>query len=813
MKYFLPLFFLSVQWAFAQNAIINGKVVSIDNAPVEFANVNLFQLPDSTFINALNTNEAGTFTFNNIGLGNYYITIKNFGFTSYQSSLIAVVESESNITLPSITLQSSTNKLKEVEVTAEKSYMQQMADKKVYNVDKNITTAGGTAADVLNNIASTSQDADGNISLRGSENVSILINGKPSTIAGGDKAQILQQIPANTIQSIEVITNPSSKYDAEGATGIINIITKRNEKENLSGNIGVAYTIYDMISTNILLSYKNKKYNIGGSYAINYNPRFFEGYSFRENIFADTAFNNEQTNNGTRIQFTNTAKINADYYFNANNTLSTTFSFNRDKSENPETIAFLNYNVSDVLGERRDRKVTNERVNNNYDAGINYKHLFKKKGNELSADFNFSNNRRNEFSKFEDNYATINFVPGEYGVLFTQTNTNIGNTFQYLAQIDNITLIGKTAKIETGIKSTVRNIEGNFELNNLDTLTNTFQFDSLNGKRTFEYTEQVYAAYFNYSNKIKALSYQAGIRAEQTFLDGSGQSFTTPLTNVNRKYFNVFPSAFLAYTFKNQHQLQLNYAMRISRPQFSQLMPFVEISDPFNLRIGNPLLFPEIIHSIELGWNKTFISKHNVSSTLYYRQTNNNINRIRTLNDEGVATVTFENLNKQFSYGAEIIIRNNFAKWVDVTTSFNGFQSYVNGTNVSANFTNNAFAYTFKNSVNFRFLKNTSFQTTFNYNSPIPIAQGRLISYWGFDAALKKDILKNKATIAINAQDIFFSRRFGVEQQQATFNQEFWRRRQSRVVVISFNYRFGNDIQSNKKKGTRGDGGGMPDDF
>jgi len=810
---------LAVGWVAplcAQQYVVAGRVVAADKTPAAFAAVKLLTVTDSALVKGMTTDMDGAFRIEGVAGGSYLLKIQSLGFKDFYAPAFTLSDAQPEKQFAMLTLQPDVKRLKEVEVVAEKPFVQQQADKRVYNVEKNITATGGTAAEVLQNIPSVTQDADGNVSLRGSESVNIWINGKPSTLAGGDKAQILQQIPANTIVSIEVISNPSSKYDAEGSSGIINIITKRSEKENLSVNVGVNYTIYNKAGFNTALNYKNKHYSIGGSYALNYNPRFNEGYNYRKNIYEDTTFSSKQVNDGNRIQLNNTLRLNGEYYLNKSNTVGATFSLSRENSDNPETTKFFNYDGLDVLATVMLRETESTRKSWNYEGGLNYKHVFKKPQRELTADATFSRNSRDEASTFNDSYKMLNYVEGNYPYRFSQINTNGGNTSNFVFQTDYSHAINKESKLETGAKATIRDIVGDYELLYLDTLAGDYVTDSLNGGRHFEYNEQVYAAYMNYSNKFKQLSYQFGLRAEQTFINGSGRSISVADTSVKRNYFYVFPTGFLAYSLKKEHQLQLSYSMRISRPWYMQLIPFTEVSDPYNLRIGNPNLKPEIFHSMELGWNKTF-KKHFTSASFYYRQTNNNIGRIRTIDEEGIATTTFENLNKQYSLGVEMIVRNNWTKWWDMTTSFNGYQTLINGENVSPELSNSGFGYTVKNSQNFRFWKNAAFQVSTNYNGPMPSAQGNMIAFWSMDLALKKDLLKNKATLTINAQDIFFTRKFGFEQDQPTFYQDFWRRRESRVVTISFNYRFGTNENANQRKKGKGgmpqDGGGDMMDF
>lgn len=785
-----------------QNAIIKGRVVSSTREEVAYATIKLLSWPDSIFRQGTVTGTSGEFILQNISAGNYIIHVQSLGYKTYISAPFVISQNEPVKELGDIVLIKDVKRLKEIEITAEKPFIQQQADKRIYNVEKNFTTSGGNAADLLQHIPSVSLDADGNISLRGSENIQILINGKPTTLAGGDRASLLQQIPANNIVSIEVITNPSSRYDAEGSSGIINIITKRTEKENISGHINLHHTIYNKAGMNAHLQYKNKSFLTGVNYSIQYNPRFFDGYSFRKNIFPDTLFSSEQINYGDRVPLNQNIRLNTEYYFSRKTTLGATISYHHELSTSPETIFFRNYDMQFDITSEAIRKVTNHQTSDNYDVSINLKHAFSKTGTELTADITFSRNNRNELLRFNDEILMTNHANGFYPFPLVQTNFNNTTTDMYLFQTDYVHSLNSTSKIETGAKATIRNIIGYYELQYFDTTRKYFQPDLLNGQITFRYTEQVYAGYLLYSNTWKKINYQSGLRGEQTVIAGRGHSLATPDATISRHYFNLFPSASVAYTFAQQHQLQGSYSMRISRPWFRQLLPFAEVADPYNQRIGNPNLNPEIFHSFEINWSKKVTQHHFLSVSIYYRQTNNNISRIRKIDAEGISTITFENLNRQFAYGSEMIIRNQFFKWWDMTTSFNGYQSQVNGSNIAPNMTNRGFAFSLKNNTNFRFRHNTSLQITTQYQAPIPTAQGRLISVWGIDLAAKKDLIKNKATLTLNMQDIFFTRRFGVKQNQPQFEQTFWRTRETRVLTFSFNYRFGsNDTGSTKRKG------------
>lgn len=803
------LFFSSIIQA---QVIVNGSIISMpEKSAVPFAAVALLSLTDSSVIKGVAADENGNFIIQDIENENYILKIQALGYRTQYYALPKWDDKSKEINVGEIALRKDMKRIQEVEISAEKPFVQQQADKRVYNVDKNITTLGGNASDVLKNIPSVTEDADGNISLRGSENVNILINGKPSTIGGGDKSEILQQIPADIIQSIEIISNPSAKYDAEGSAGIINIVTKRSEKENLSGNISSTYTIYDKASFNTSLNYRNKKINAGISYSFNYNPRYFDGFNSRKNIFSDTTFFSTQINDGDRNSTNHNIKTNFEYLIDKSASIELTFSASPSVRRNPEEIEFLSFDENQILGERRNRNISSKRNSDNYASGINYQKKFKNPQHSLSISGNYSNNKSEDNQIFNDKYSMINFIEDDFDFVFLQFNKDINKTEQYIFQADYIYPINKNSKLEAGIKSSVRDISGSFILDNFDTLSETFLPDSLNGGRFFDYTEQVYAAYTSYSNSFKNFNYQFGFRSEHTVIDGNGQSFTVENARIKNNYFKVFPSAFFSYKFKNDHQVNLNYSKRISRPWYRQLIPFLDVNDPLNLRIGNPDLNPEIFHSIELGWNKTF-KKHFISSNIYYRQTNDNIGRIRTIDEEGVATTTFENLNKQYAYGIEFITKHNFTKWWDITNSFNGYQSFVNAKNVNTQISNSGFSYSIRSSQNFKVWKGLLFQTIFFYNGPMPTAQGKIKPMWSIDLALKKEFLHKKASITINAQDIFFERIFRFTQTQPSFEQTFRRARESRVVSISFSYRFGtNDNKNNKRRGNDGGGEMMED--
>jgi outer membrane receptor protein involved in Fe transport len=791
---------------------IAGKLIDKQSQkPLEFATVALYRIPriqnakkDSIILETGTTsNDKGEFILEQVKVGRFMLKIDFIGYKTFQSDTFMITPKTPEMLFAKLEISGSEQQLAGVEVIGEKAMFEQQLDKKVFNVEKNITATGGTVTDVLQNIPSVSVDIDGNVSMRGSGNVTILIDGKPSGLTGANRAAALSQLPASTVEKIEVITNPSARYDADGMSGIINIVTKKNKLEGLNGNISVGVGTRNKYNTALNLSYKIKKFNFFGNYSYRFDQRFSNGYSLRENRINDSIWNTNQYNDGLRKPNFHIGKIGADYYLNNTTTISTSLGYSYRKSVDTDNLIYKNSDKFKQPLYDYTRNTVGSETGNNWDFALNFKRSFPSNKSELSADVVYS---------YAENPTLSSFVTQKQAYLYTkndslQNTTNLSGVKILTLQTDFVLPIGKAkkGKFETGYKSIFRTIDNNFVSNSFHWEKNSYQQDTrLNND--YRYNESINAAYVMLGNEFKGFQWQAGLRAEQTF---TKSEVLTTAQVFDNQYFNIFPSLVINKQLKGDQEFTLSFSRRLNRPQAGTLNPFVDYSDPLNLRKGNPSLLPEYINSFELGYNKNW-KLYSLSTTIYYRTIEGVISRFRTLDSLGIATTTFANLTSGTSYGLEMVSRLQPFNWWDLTLSGNIAQSTVNGTNIDATLNNNNLIWNVRFISNTRVHKTLNFQIIGNYNAPFVLPQGLSIPIYGVDFAVKKDVMNGKGSFTLNISDVFDMRKFGATLSSATFTNEFVRKRESQVATLNFVYRFGSkDFAPARRKTNKGNEGGL----
>lgn len=785
-------------------AIGKIKGVVLDNnskQAVEFATIALYKLKDSSLVNGVVAGEKGNFQLSELPFGRYFMKINFIGYKQLVIDTIAIRPKAVEIDLGHIKLKSNTEQLGEVEVAAEKSTLQLGIDRKIFNVEKSIVSEGGSVNDVLQSIPSVSVDIDGNVSLRGSGNVTVLIDGKPSGITGSSRAAILQQIPASSIESIELITNPSAKYDPDGMSGIINIITKKNKLNGFNGSVSVGAGTGDKYNAAAALSYRNSKINVYANYGFRSNNKTGDGTAFRQNYFTDTTFFLRQNNRSLNKNISHNIKGGLDFYINDKNTIGGSVMYNTGSEKSNETINFFEADLNDITGASYARDVNTDEVPISIDYNLNYRKTFTKPKQELLFDATYSDasGKKNERYVERDymlKYDYKNATPFKQNII-----TNTKNTI-FTGQVDYVQPLKSQMKWELGAKTTMRDINSDFKSDVFNYTSNDFQLDS-NLSNNFIYTENIYAAYSTFSGTIKNFGYQLGLRAEEA--NTLSNSVTTNETFSNN-YFNFFPSVHLAQKFAKEQELQVSYSRRINRPNIRNLNPFKDYSDPYNIRFGNPYLKPEYTNSYELSYLKYF-KKGVITATAYYRQTDGVIQRYKTVSDSTSSFITFINLDKSQSSGLELILKTDITKWWNITFSANGFQTIIDGSNVQADLQNENLSYIVKLLSNMRVWKNMDIQVTANYNGPTATLQGEVKSMFTMDLGLKKEIFKN-ASLSLNITDLTDARKMQiVANNDPTFYQEMNRKKESRIATLTFSYRFGK--MSESKKGRQDKPGGM----
>jgi len=801
------LFAILTAQVFAQagKAKITGVLKDAQtNETIPFATAVLINKTTKTNAKVAQTDVNGAFTMTDVPAGTFTFKISFVGYQTMVRDNITITANSGTINFGEIKMNASKgNVLSEVTVTGQKAAMQMGIDKKVFSVDQSLVSEGGSAGDLLQNVPSVSTDIDGNVSLRGSSGVKVLIDGKPSLIAGGNVAQILQSIPASSIESVEVITNPSAKYDAEGQSGIINIVLKKNTKLGFNGSAALTAGNRDNYNANTNLSFQNSKVNLYGNYSYRYGNRLGGGFQDITylNSTNSTAFANQNTSTNSLDKGHN-VKAGLDYYLAPKSVLSLSGGFNNRVNDRDELINInqLGTALNPVLLSNRNNATTGD--GNSYDLNLDFNQKFKKPKEELTFNFGYSNGTNNNYQTYNTNVTnlngnTVNLNPS------LQRITNTGDNSNYNIQLDYTLPLGKAGKMEAGYRSQIR--LGNNDQYADSVLVNTNVYVQNNKLiNDFNSKDQVHALYLNYQNQIKDFGYQLGLRAEDARLDTYLQGYQNNILTGNEgniHYKRLYPSIFLTQKLKGEQQLQLSYTRRVNRPRPWDTNPFLDVSEPLNYRAGNPNLLPEDVHSFELGYSK-YWKKVTLTSSLYFRQTNDVIQRVRSVPDaSGIITTTPQNLTQQINSGLELIGRFDLIKDLNFTTNVNLYQSKFDG---DARFNiadRSGFSWNANLTANLTVAKNVSLQMRGDYRAPEVMAQGRRNAMYGLDAGAKYDFPNKKASLSFNVRDVFNTRRWSMTTDDNFTYIDFQRRMQGTMGNLTFSYRFGkNTFNFNKKK-------------
>ncbi|MEP7265453.1 MAG: TonB-dependent receptor, partial [Bacteroidota bacterium] len=782
-----------------KTGIILGSVIdAASGEPVEYAAIAVFSVRDSSLKGGSLSNEKGKFTVTELpAMGRFRIKISFIGYADWQSEPVMLTPQKGSYDIGVVKMNVSGKNLNEVDITAEKSDFQNSIDRKVYNVDKNLVNVGGTATDVLQNVPSVTVDMDGNVSLRGSGAVTVFIDGKPSTLTGGSRQAILQQIPASAIESVEVISNPSAKYDAEGMAGIINIKTKKGKLKGLNGNTTLSVGTNNKYNASVGLNHRGAKLNVFGNYSFRSEER--ESESNSDQIYKQEITFKEikSSSEGEQKNVFHTVKAGFDYNLNNQNTIGLSGSYSmRDENDPESNINLINYfSGEDAVSTRYEKSIQD---NNTLEGTLDYRRTFKDSKSELTASATYSMSDRGEDNSYSGTSLEVPYQLNNSAATFTSA----------IAQADYSHPFAN-AKLETGLKATQRINDNDVHA---EVLSDGFYLNDIQYTDHFIYEEDVLAGYALYSGKIKFLDYSAGLRAEQTLTNGDSK---TTSVNIDRNYLAFFPSASIKYNWKKSNDLQLSYSRRTNRPNINSLNPFVDYSDTLNIRTGNPYLLPEYIHSAELSYAKT-LDKITATATVYYRHIDDVISRYHLVDETtGISTYTVLNFNTADNIGLEGILRYQ-AKAGSLMWSFNVFQNTVNGSNVDPDITGTNTNWNTRLTANWKLMKNFTAQLTGMYSAPDRQPQRTIRSMMsGVDAGVKYDFWKGKASLGFNVTDIFKTRKFDIHQDQDFYVLDSVRRRESQVATLSFSYRFGaqdNPFALRKKKNNPVQEGGGDND-
>lgn len=808
---------LSTILLFGQNYELKGIITDDTGIPLEMASISVLQ--GDELVDGGITDFNGNFTYQ-LFEGNYTLKIE---YTSFETKKIKVSLTE-NKDLGSIRLVTKISVLDEVQVVVEKTEVEVKLDKKIYNIGKDLTISGGTISDALNNVPSVSADVDGTISLRGNENVRILINGKPSTLAGFGDQDVLQQLPAESIERIEVISSPSARYDAEGTAGIINIVLKRDKTLGYNGSsqVNVGTPMNNGVTFNGNL--RTEKFNFFNT--TTYSKRKPPGNAIFDNTFTSGAFDRiTEDRFYNRNQEDLTINFGSQYFISDYESITASM-YVRPGQRNDYNENITNRFANGEFDSRTSRDEFDSRDDNRHQAALNYEKQFdpEKRDHKITLDAQVSwRNRDQEVNIAENQFGMGN----EDGFLLAQekifdTQRQIG----YLIQGDYVLPLGKDGQFEAGFRGDFNYNNTIFDLSLLDDETGQLVPDDLSNE--FDYLENVGALYTQYGNKIgENLSFLLGLRYEYTQLKGN----TTPLlgestgldqfypdgdivTNFDNRFSNFFPTVNMIYKFENDQELTLGYNRRINRPRSWFINPFPSRTSRTNIFQGNPSLQPAFADAIDLGHLKRW-DKLTLTSSIYYQRETNSFERIQEdlgiVTSDGINVIINRpiNLSTNERVGAEVGALYNPTKKVRFNGSFNFFRFESNGEFRGQDFGATNLSFFGRLSSRVELPWGVNWQTNGFWRGPTENAQTKTESILSLDLAFSKDLFNDNATISFNVRDVFNSRRriAFTETPLFTSQTEFqWRERQ---VTLSFVYRFN---QQKNEREKRKNGGNFDDE-
>jgi iron complex outermembrane recepter protein len=772
-----------------------------DQKIIDAATVSVFRAKDSVLFKAGITDKAGNFLFENVPAGRYYIEATSVGHLKTFSSILDVSAS-STVNAGTLQLKSTTRTLKEVTVSGKKPFIERKADRTVVNVDAAISSAGSTALEILEKAPGVTVDKDGNISLKGKQGVLVMMDGRPSYLSGQELTNVLKNMPASAIDQVEIMTNPSSKYDAAGNSGIINIKTKKNKLKGLNGNIsaGITQGRYTKTNNSFNINYRKGKVNLFGSYSYSY----WQGY---EDLFIHRNFRNTVTKDLETIfdQHSNmkfgapehNLKVGLDFYANKKTTAGIVLSGFINPSRNNGVNTTLLEGADKVVDSIVVANNSEKGKSNNLSANFNLRHSFDTTGKEFTLDLDYLTYFQNKNQFFENSYLHPDYTPQRGD---SQLIGRLPATIHiYSAKTDFTFPLKKSAKIETGVKSSYVTTDNDALYQ--DNTTAGYITDE--GKTNhFIYKENINAAYINYSRQIKKWGLQAGLRAENTNAHGHQVgNASRPDSSFTKNYINLFPTVYLTYEANTKNTFSVNYGRRIDRPDYGDLNPFYYFLDEYTYKVGNTLLQPQFTNNIELSHTyKGFLT-----TTLNYSVTNNVFTDVlKQITAERKTFQTKENIATRTNVGLAVSAYFPVTKFWTTNIYGNVIRDAYKGA-LDGGFLN-VNSVTFFTNINnqFRFTKGWSAELGGFYRTKGIESQIIIDPLWRLDAGVQKEVLKTKGTIKVGIRDIFASQNFTGKVLYQDIDVMIKNRHDSRSASLTFTYRFGKPLQNQQRRKTGG---------
>jgi outer membrane receptor protein involved in Fe transport len=765
----------------AQNTGTIRGMVNDTRTPLEFVTVALYNTAGTgKAIYVIVTDSSGSFFFDKLPLGNYGIKFTLIGYNTGLQHL-SLTEPVTGFKLDNFVMIKDQNFMQAVTVTAQKKLIEKTPEGFIINAAANITASGGTATELLKNTPTILVDAEGAITLRGKTPL-ILINGRNSTFSNTD------QIPASSIESIEIINNPTAKYDANAESGIINIKLKKNKQNGTTGAlaIGAGLGSQGRINSSLLLNHKTKKWNTGLGYDNRFAGRTRKINGSRTNFYLPDDYLLSQNRNDKRIEQLQNLKFNLDYVPDNKNSFSFEAVGSLEGQDNNESLNSALYKQNNDFKSNTNRHSLELQRSRVAEFAFDYNRKFSNELKSLAVNVNTSIGADRENTDITSQPLDKNNI--STGNPFLERTHNYENENITAAKLDYTFPVSKNALLETGYKGVYRNVTDDYQ--SAGFLNNIYLTDTASSN-IFKFNEQVHAAYILYSAGFgkaenKKWKYKSGLRAEQVFNNGHTQNNSTGFTN---QYLKLFPTASLVYYKTATTYFKLSYGKRISRPGLGQLNPFTDITDSLNPHSGNPNLKPEIIHALELGYNKEW-RNWSLSSNLFYRYSINTIRQIAQLQSNGASLTYPVNIGNAQTYGVENIANAKLSKFYEFNASLSLFEQKLNGSNVSLDAVQNAFGWNVKLINNIVPWRDGKLQVIASYNAAQATPQGKRIAQYFVDMGFQQKLAKGNARFGLTVTDIFNTFKSGYRNNTATFTNYRNSKADTRAFIITFAYFF-----------------------
>jgi outer membrane receptor protein involved in Fe transport len=765
--------------------------------PVEYAYVILYTVSDCTQVTGTVTNEEGHFKIGGIRPGKYYLDIQFMGYQVNRIEDIQINRNNRNINLGVINLEKTVLESESINVVAEKPAVTFKIDKKIINVDQQHTAISGTAVDILENVPSVTVDIEGNVSLRGSESFVVLVDNKPSIL---EPNEILQQIPATTIENIEIITNPSAKYDPDGTSGIINIIMKKSRSEGINGIINLNTGLNEKYGADFLLYCRLNGYNL--YLGADYNDRNSPGEGRNENQTIQNGttsylFSDGETGRGRKFY---SVRSGIEMTLNSRNFLNLglrygyrsgkrTSEYNYDEWTVPGNIHYLY--KSDEESERSGEFIS---------GNIDYIHKFLNNGHELFGQL--------IIQKRDSDEESVNKLLDDNGIITNGQKTfEFGPSRRIRSKLEYILPINEKTKFEAGYQNRIGISEDNTRFLEYDSIQSQYIEDS-QFSNSIEYKRDIHSVYSLYAAERGSIGYQVGLRGEYTYRLIESV-ITSEVFSLNR--WDFFPTAHFSYQFAQGKQMMASYTRRIERPRGWSLEPFETWTDAYNIRVGNPALKPEYIDSYELGY-QTYFGRNLLSVESYYRIINNKIERVRSVYRSNVTLHSTENVGKDYTFGAELMFNVDLLYWWNINLMGNIYNYKVEGVLNKSSFSRESNSWGMRFNNTYKLSTSTRMQFNAMYNSPVVSSQGERKGFFTTNISLRHELFNRLLSATLQIRDVFSTAKYNSISEGTNFYFESFRKREAPVVMLNISFNF-NDYERGKKRREREENGMEEEDF